>query len=76
MWLELYTDDFQIIFKYISNIPCEITLMGMPKGVPNKKSILVQVILGDVRQQFVTWANVDLDQCRSMASPGHSELNV
>ena len=32
--------------------------------------------LGVDRQQAITWANVDLDPCRHMASLGHSELNV
>ena len=30
--------------------------------------------LGTVRQQAITWANVDPDLCCHMASPGHSEL--
>ena len=30
--------------------------------------------LGAVRQQAITWANVDLVPCRHMASPGHNEL--
>ena len=30
--------------------------------------------LGAVRQQAITWANVDLDLCRHMASLGHNEL--
>ena len=31
--------------------------------------------LGAVRQQAITWANVDPDFCRHMASLGHNELN-
>ena len=31
--------------------------------------------LGAVRQQAITWASVDLDLCRHMASLGHNELN-
>ena len=30
--------------------------------------------LGAVRQQAITWANVDTDPCRHMASLGHNEL--
>ena len=28
-----------------------------------------------VRQQAITWASVDLDLCRHMASLGHNELS-
>ena len=31
-------------------------------------------MLGGVRQQAITWTNVDLDPCRHMASLGHNEL--
>ena len=30
--------------------------------------------MGAVRQQAITWANVDLDPCRHMTSLGHNEL--
>ena len=29
---------------------------------------------GAVREQTITWANVDPDLCRRMASKGHNEL--
>ena len=32
--------------------------------------------LGAVRQQAITWANVDLDPCRHMTSLGYNELRV
>ena len=32
--------------------------------------------LGAVRQQAITWTNVDLDPCRHMASLGHNELTM
>ena len=32
--------------------------------------------LGAVRQQAITWANVDPDLCRQMASLGHNELTM
>ena len=38
------------------------------------KLTLVQVRLGAVRQQTITWANVRPDLCRHMASLGHNEL--
>ena len=38
------------------------------------KSTLVQVMLGAIRQQAITWANVDPDLCRHVASLGHNEL--
>ena len=31
--------------------------------------------LGAVRQQAITWSNVDPDLCPHMTSPGHNELN-
>ena len=42
----------------------------MPMNLTNGKSTLVQVI----RQQAITWANVDPDLCRHMTSLGHNEL--
>ena len=38
------------------------------------KSTMVQVMVGAVRQQPITWANVDPDLCRYMVSLGHNEL--
>ena len=32
-------------------------------------------MIGAVRQQAITWVNVDLVLCRHMASLGHNELN-
>ena len=32
--------------------------------------------LGAVRQQAITWANIDLDPCRHMTSLGHNELTL
>ena len=32
--------------------------------------------LGAVRQQAITWTNVDIVPCRHMASPGHNELTL
>ena len=38
------------------------------------QSTLVQEWLGAVRQQAITWANVDPDLCRHMVSLDHNEL--
>ena len=35
---------------------------------------LIQVMACAVRQHAITWANVDRDLCRPMASLGHNEL--
>ena len=40
------------------------------------KSTLVQVMAWAVRQQAITWANVDPDPCRHMASLSHNELKT
>ena len=47
----------------------------MPQDLADDKSSLVQVMAWCVRQQAITWANVDPDLCRHMASLGPSELN-
>ena len=39
------------------------------------KSTLVQVMAWCLRQQAITWANVDPDLWRHVASLGHIELN-
>ena len=44
----------------------------MPQAFINDKSAFV---LGAVRQHAITWANVDPDLCRYMASLGHNKLN-
>ena len=46
----------------------------MPLDVTGDKSTLVQVMLGAVRQQAITWANVDPDLCCHMMALGHNEL--
>ena len=49
----------------------------MPQDLTDDKSTLVQVMacIGAVRQQAITWASVDPDRCRHMASLGPNELN-
>ena len=48
---------------------CEFALWGMPQNLTNEKSWL-----GAIRQQAITWTNVDQDLCRHMAPLGHNEL--
>ena len=60
---------------------CEIALRWIPLDLTDAESILVQVMawclmLGAVRQQAITWANVDPDLCCHMASLGHNELDL
>ena len=45
----------------------------MSLGFTDDKSTLVQVP-GAIRQQAITWANVDPDLCHHMVSLGHNEL--
>ena len=40
------------------------------------QSKLVQVMACVVRQQAITWGNVDPDLCHHMASLGHNEFNA
>ena len=49
----------------------------MPQDLTDDKSTLVQVMAcGAVRQQAITWANIDRDLCRQMLSLGLNELNA
>ena len=45
-------------------ISCEIALRRIPQNT------------FDVRQQVITWYNVDPDLCRHTASPNHSQLYI
>ena len=47
----------------------------MPQDTFDDMSTLVQVIALCLQQQAITWANVDPDLSRHMASLGHRELN-
>ena len=53
-----------------SRLNCEIALRKMQKNVNNKKSTLVEIMPGTIRQQATTWTNVDPDLCRQVASFG------
>ena len=46
----------------------------MSLGFTDDKSTLVQVMAWRVREQAITWNNVDPDLSRHMASLGHNEL--
>ena len=46
----------------------------MPRDFTYDKSTLVQVTVGNVRQQAITWAKVDPALYRHVASLGHDEL--
>ena len=52
---------------------CEIALRWMWVDLTDDKSTLIQV---DVRQQVITWANVDTDRCEHTASISHNELTL
>ena len=46
----------------------------MPQNIACDKWTLIQVMIGAVWWQSITWANVDSDLCLHMASQGHSVL--
>ena len=46
----------------------------MPENPIDDKSALVQIWLDAVRQEAITWANVEPDLCRHMASSGHTDF--
>ena len=50
----------------ISSISCEIAFKWMQQELTDW--------LGAIRQQAITWANVDPDLCRHVASLGQDEL--
>ena len=56
-------------------ISYEIALRWMPLDLTDENSTLVQVMACAIRQQAITWANVDPDLCHQMASLGLNELN-
>ena len=52
---------------------CKIALRWMPENPTSGNSTLVQM-LGVIRQQVITWANVSTNLCRHMSSLGHNWL--
>ena len=55
-------------------ISCKLALRWMSLDLTDDKTTLVQVMAWCVRQQAITWADVDPDLCRHMASLGPNEL--
>ena len=53
---------------------CKIVLRWMLLDLTDDKSTLVQVMAWWHQAKAITWANVDPDLCRHMASLGHNEL--
>ena len=47
----------------------------MPLDLADDKSTLVQV-MGAIKQQAITWSNVDPDLCAHMVLLGHNELRL
>ena len=54
---------------------CEIDLRRMPWSTFDESTLMQVMALGAVRQQAITWANVDPDICHHMPSLHHKELN-
>ena len=66
-----------VSFKLISrinilSISCKIAIRWRSQELTDDKS---RLWLGTVRQQAITWANVDPDMFSHMSSPDHKELN-
>ena len=55
-------------------ISCEIAPIWISLEFTDDQSTLVQVMAWCRQQQAITWANVDPDLCRHMASLGRNEL--
>ena len=76
--------EFECNFRYVIfqgillidswGIACEIALIWMSVDFTDDQSTFVQVMIGAVRQQAITWTNVDPDLWHHMASLGHNEL--
>ena len=43
-------------------------------GFTDDKSTVVQVMVGAIRQQAITWASVGPDLCHHIAALGHNKL--
>ena len=54
----------------------EIVLRWMSKGLTDERSALVMALVVPSDNKAITWANVDSDLCRHMASLGHIELMI
>ena len=77
-----YDSNFtRVIFKVILqnnswSTSCEIVLRWMPQNPTDDKSTLVQVMACAIRQQAITWVNVDPHLCCQMTSLGYNELTI
>ena len=74
---ECYSNFKYLISKHIIQIGilgtfCNIALRWMPQNLTNEKCF--REWLDPVRQQVITWVNVNPDLCRQMVPLGHSEL--
>ena len=74
-------EDSTVIFKLILevdilSISWEIAFVQMLQNPLMMSQHWFREWLGAVRQQAITWANVDPYMCQHMASPGHNELNL
>ena len=59
----------------------ELSLVELPLRWLTRNSLVMsqhwfKLWLGAIRQQAITWANVDPDVCRHLASLGHNELTL
>ena len=74
---ECYSNFKYLISKHIIQIGilgtlCNIALRWMPQNLTNEKCF--REWLDPVRQQVITWVNVNPELCRQMVPLGHSEL--
>ena len=80
IWMKCQISNFKLIILIdFWGITCEIALRRISMDFIDDKSILIQVLAWcrqAVRQQAITWANVDPGLCRYMASLGYNELYV
>ena len=58
------------------NNACEIAFRWIPPNIFDDKWTLVQVMAFSWWHQAITWANVDPNLSRHMASLGHNELTL
>ena len=67
---------FQIDFSDGWGICCEKALIWMSLDFTDDQPILVQVMAWCLRQQAISWANVDPHLCHHMVSLAHNELKT
>ena len=79
IYIYIYIYIYITIFKLrsgidIFHIPCQIDFRGLPQGLTDGYQNWSTKWLGVVRQQAITWANVEQALWRHMASQGHNGL--